>query len=391
MRSARRKAQGARGAPEYALDPGIPQGGAPEACAPTYNDADGDDDSGADIDADSGADIAANSGSDSDADNDTDSSADNDAETDDDADADIDTDSCWLSGMGENTPSHMNLGWCNSNGYIGSIVHEIDHLIGLSHEQIMQCENIDNAWKPQYTGEASRYTGSANDGAGDVFSGYAPYDFESIMHYSNPSANAQGGASSSQEENPQRQPGGNCPGDGSGDGGKRANGASPSQEGNPDGHDPNGPSPPNDDDDGPDEPNLADGETDEGVHYDIRQNCMPKQGETNAKFAGEVFPSVSVHKSPCVGEHQGRLEPNGLEPKTWRNAAGALQGAAQPTTVPYKTWHLDEGRWRSRRSPCACEHQGACAGEHPLGGPRPPGYRPPADRGADTDTGSEYD
>ena len=55
--------------------------------------------------------------------------------------------------------------------------------------------------------------------------------------------------------------------------------------------------------------------------------------------------------------------------------------AAQPTTVPHNTWHLGSvgGRWRSRRPPCACEHQGACAGEHPLGGPRPPDYPPPPD------------
>jgi hypothetical protein len=107
--------------------------------------------------------------------------------------------SCYLSGMGENTPSHINLGWCSSNGNIGNMVHEIGHLIGMNHEQkrpdgaaeyhgkgpklIMHWENIDDAWKPQYTGEASSYTGSANEGAGDVFSGYAPYDFGSIMHY----------------------------------------------------------------------------------------------------------------------------------------------------------------------------------------------------------------
>jgi len=114
---------------------------------------------------------------------------------------------CWLSGMGwpgysfDGSPGYslINLGWCNSMTAVGNMVHEIGHAIGMNHEQkrpdgpeeyqghgphlIMHWENLDAKWTPQYLPDASSYVGSTDQGTGDPFSGYAPYDFESIMHY----------------------------------------------------------------------------------------------------------------------------------------------------------------------------------------------------------------
>jgi len=44
-------------------------------------------------------------------------------------------------------------------------------------------DQIAASWKSQYVGSADEYMGSADDGSGDPYSGYAPYDFGSIMHY----------------------------------------------------------------------------------------------------------------------------------------------------------------------------------------------------------------
>lgn len=79
------------------------------------------------------------------------------------------------------------------------MVHEIGHLIGMNHEQkrsdsafdyegkprnlVLHWNNIPDRWKPQWLPDDSTYLGSANDGSGDPFTGFAPYDFESIMHY----------------------------------------------------------------------------------------------------------------------------------------------------------------------------------------------------------------
>ncbi|CAE7247273.1 unnamed protein product [Symbiodinium pilosum] len=82
---------------------------------------------------------------------------------------------------------------------VGSMVHEIGHAIGMNHEQkradaqqvynghgphlIMHWDNIDANWKSQYLPDTKSYIGSTNQGADDPFSGYAPYDYSSIMHY----------------------------------------------------------------------------------------------------------------------------------------------------------------------------------------------------------------
>lgn len=106
--------------------------------------------------------------------------------------------SCWLSGMGYGS-SRINLGWCNNMRYLGSVIHEIGHAVGLNHEQKrpdatvkyhghgpflkMYWQHIPSRWQPQYTPDFRTYTGSADDGPGDVKKGYADYDFGSIMHY----------------------------------------------------------------------------------------------------------------------------------------------------------------------------------------------------------------
>jgi len=107
--------------------------------------------------------------------------------------------SCWLSGMGYGS-SRINLGWCNNMRYLGSVIHEIGHAVGLNHEQKrpdatvnyhghgpflkMFWQHIPARWQPQYTPDSRTYTGSANDGPGDPHSGWAEYDFGSVMHYS---------------------------------------------------------------------------------------------------------------------------------------------------------------------------------------------------------------
>lgn len=79
------------------------------------------------------------------------------------------------------------------------MVHEIGHNLGMNHEQKrpdaqatymgqgpylrMFWQNVPAQWVPQYTPDDQSYIGSANDGTGDVHSGYAQYDYGSIMHY----------------------------------------------------------------------------------------------------------------------------------------------------------------------------------------------------------------
>jgi hypothetical protein len=112
----------------------------------------------------------------------------------------FDVNSCWVEGLGyQQGEIKINLGWCNSVRYVGNVVHEIGHALGMNHEHKrpdagavyhghgpflkFQWENIKEDWRSQMTGDEESYTGSANDGAGDPQVGYSPYDFESIMHY----------------------------------------------------------------------------------------------------------------------------------------------------------------------------------------------------------------
>jgi len=112
------------------------------------------------------------------------------------------SDSCYVTGLGypgKNGLRRVNLGWCNSMRYVGSMVHEIGHLVGMNHEQKrpdagkayhgqgpylkLFWNNIPSKWVYQYVPDAKSYVGSANDGPGDPHVGYADYDFGSIMHY----------------------------------------------------------------------------------------------------------------------------------------------------------------------------------------------------------------
>jgi len=110
--------------------------------------------------------------------------------------------SCYVTGLGYPGSwglRRVNLGWCNSMRYVGNMVHEIGHLIGMNHEQKrpdagmayhghgpylkLFWQNIPSQWVPQYRPDMKSYVGSANDGPGDPHVGYADYDFGSIMHY----------------------------------------------------------------------------------------------------------------------------------------------------------------------------------------------------------------
>jgi len=123
--------------------------------------------------------------------------------------AHIDKSSCWAnqetSGMHPTYSAQINLGWCNDMMHKGNMIHELMHILGANHEQkrpdssavltlpdgsthgpalILNWDNIGEDWVPQWTPAASSYMGSSNQGPNDPFSGYAPYDYESIMHYS---------------------------------------------------------------------------------------------------------------------------------------------------------------------------------------------------------------
>jgi len=109
---------------------------------------------------------------------------------------------CYTSNIGypgDDRWTALNLGWCNSDRYVGNIVHELGHVLGMNHEQKrpdaveeynghgpylnMHWDKVEDEWVDQYHADMDSYVGSANDGTGDPFSGWAEYDFSSIMHY----------------------------------------------------------------------------------------------------------------------------------------------------------------------------------------------------------------
>lgn len=99
----------------------------------------------------------------------------------------------------------VGVGGCGSEG---KMIHEIGHVIGMNHEHkrpdaereifgpnangelvghgpylTIKWQNIPYGWRDQYDVDYSSYVGSADDGPGDPYVGWAPYDFKSIMHY----------------------------------------------------------------------------------------------------------------------------------------------------------------------------------------------------------------
>merc|ERR1719424_597492 len=108
--------------------------------------------------------------------------------------------SCYVSILGykPKVESFMNMGWCNSIRYVGSVVHELGHVIGMNHEQKrpdaqeeyhgkgpylqVKWKNV-GSYKYQFQPDAHSYTGSGSDGEADPHKGYSDYDFGSIMHY----------------------------------------------------------------------------------------------------------------------------------------------------------------------------------------------------------------
>ena len=81
---------------------------------------------------------------------------------------------------------------------MGEILHNLGHTLGMLDEQQRPdatgnyhghgpylrvfWQNVPYPWRPVLTPREAAYTGSAYDGEGDAFWGYAPYDFDSIMH-----------------------------------------------------------------------------------------------------------------------------------------------------------------------------------------------------------------
>jgi len=98
-----------------------------------------------------------------------------------------------------NQEAPINLGWCNNMIHLGSVVHEIGHVLGLNHPMKrpdathsyyghgpylrIHWQNIPSKAATQYLPDPASYTGSAGDGPGDPHKGYAEYDLSSIMHY----------------------------------------------------------------------------------------------------------------------------------------------------------------------------------------------------------------
>lgn len=100
---------------------------------------------------------------------------------------------------GDHSYTIVNMGWCDGLRYVGNVVHEIGHILGMNHEQkrpdainmhrghgphlIMHWENVPADWVQQYHQDPDSYMGSGSEGQGDPHQGYADYDFESIMQY----------------------------------------------------------------------------------------------------------------------------------------------------------------------------------------------------------------
>ncbi|CAJ1360469.1 unnamed protein product [Effrenium voratum] len=79
--------------------------------------------------------------------------------------------------------SVLNLASCSQN--MGVILHELGHVLGMSHEQarqdrdnhvVVNWANVDKGYTEQFYRSDKSYIGSRE-------AGYVPYDFDSVMHY----------------------------------------------------------------------------------------------------------------------------------------------------------------------------------------------------------------
>jgi len=96
--------------------------------------------------------------------------------------------------------SRINLGWCKNSRKLGNIIHAIGHIIGMNNEQerpdatrqadghgpflTVFWDNLSPVKRTEFEEDAASYVGSVKDSPVDpILEGYAPYDFDSIMHY----------------------------------------------------------------------------------------------------------------------------------------------------------------------------------------------------------------
>lgn len=107
---------------------------------------------------------------------------------------------------------------CNSFSHVGSMIHELGHVLGMSHEHkrpdaigkiylpppldeyrgpflTIHWQNIPEYMRDQYTPDPRAYTGSGSQQDEDPSQGYSDYDYESIMHYSRQVDQVRAGAS----------------------------------------------------------------------------------------------------------------------------------------------------------------------------------------------------
>ena len=107
---------------------------------------------------------------------------------------------------------------CNSFSHVGSMIHELGHLLGMSHEHkrpdaigkiylpppldeyrgpylTIHWQNIPDYMRDQYSPDPRAYTGSGSQQDEDPSQGYSDYDYESIMHYSRQVDQGRAGAS----------------------------------------------------------------------------------------------------------------------------------------------------------------------------------------------------
>mmetsp|Transcript_32822 Transcript_32822/g.63314 ORF Transcript_32822/g.63314 Transcript_32822/m.63314 type:complete len:934 (-) Transcript_32822:373-3174(-) len=113
----------------------------------------------------------------------------------------FDEDSCYVTALGhrEGRSVNVNMGWCSDQSRLGNVIHEIGHVLGFAHTQqrpdatesfqgkgphlIIHWDRIPDDWHAEYMPRYGAYVGSNTQGAADPFSGWADYDFQSIMHY----------------------------------------------------------------------------------------------------------------------------------------------------------------------------------------------------------------